>query len=280
MSGQQFSVFDRDFAPVCQNATVAVPFETSVAAPLACTDANGHPITYSIVQAPTNGVLAAINQSAQTVAYDPFSGFSGTDSFTYRGSAFGVDSAAATVTLNVAPEGQPIDPSLVDSDGDGYPKASDCNDSNAAIHPNAVDIAGNGVDEDCSGADTAGSAPTRFRVLGDGTAGTVRVNKRRVFKLRGHRVDCTGPGPACAVTTKATAKVDFAAPSAVRKRRIGGSKFTVASGKTKAIKVKMTKKAFKALKRRGKMKAKVVVKVKRGTQGSKKTVKVRLKPPR
>lgn len=41
-----------------------------------------------------------------------------------------------------------------DSDNDGYTVAEgDCNDGNASINPGASDIANNGIDEDCSGAD-------------------------------------------------------------------------------------------------------------------------------
>jgi hypothetical protein len=46
-----------------------------------------------------------------------------------------------------------------DDDRDGYAKvagggrAADCDDSNPDIHPGAFDLPGNGVDEDCSGAD-------------------------------------------------------------------------------------------------------------------------------
>src|SRR6185295_18753306 len=41
----------------------------------------------------------------------------------------------------------------IDSDGDGFSSAADCNDGNAGIHPGAVDVPENGVDEDCDGRD-------------------------------------------------------------------------------------------------------------------------------
>jgi Ca2+-binding RTX toxin-like protein len=40
-----------------------------------------------------------------------------------------------------------------DVDGDGATKPSDCDDHNPAVHPGAVDVPENGLDEDCSGAD-------------------------------------------------------------------------------------------------------------------------------
>ncbi|MCB2182330.1 MAG: hypothetical protein KQH63_09915 [Desulfobulbaceae bacterium] len=42
----------------------------------------------------------------------------------------------------------------VDSDGDGYYAANgDCDDANAAIYPGAIEICGDNIDQDCSGAD-------------------------------------------------------------------------------------------------------------------------------
>lgn len=41
----------------------------------------------------------------------------------------------------------------VDADGDGYSPFYDCNDNNSSIEPWAMDIGGNGVDENCDGID-------------------------------------------------------------------------------------------------------------------------------
>src|SRR5262245_8048276 len=39
----------------------------------------------------------------------------------------------------------------VDNDNDGVTAVCDCNDSNNAIHPGAVDLCGDGIDQDCNG---------------------------------------------------------------------------------------------------------------------------------
>jgi arylsulfatase A-like enzyme len=49
-----------------------------------------------------------------------------------------------------------------DADRDGYAArfgGGDCDDRDAKVSPNALDVPGNGVDEDCSGADTPAPAP-------------------------------------------------------------------------------------------------------------------------
>ena len=45
----------------------------------------------------------------------------------------------------------------VDEDGDGWTDlAGDCNDNNASIYPGALEVAGDGVDQDCDGEDAVG----------------------------------------------------------------------------------------------------------------------------
>jgi N-acetyl-anhydromuramyl-L-alanine amidase AmpD len=41
-----------------------------------------------------------------------------------------------------------------DADGDGAPASADCDDGTASVHPGAAEVCGDGVDQDCSGADT------------------------------------------------------------------------------------------------------------------------------
>lgn len=54
-----------------------------------------------------------------------------------------------------------------DLDGDGSRSDVDCNDRNARIHPGAVDLCSDGVDQDCNGRDNVCACTKRLHVLVD-----------------------------------------------------------------------------------------------------------------
>ncbi len=140
--------FNRDFYPQCPERTVDVAHATSKQVDLSCTDRNGETVALEIVSAPVGGSLGGIDQANRRVFYNPFGGFSGADSFTYRGKAGALTSETAKVSLNVAA-------AAIDVDRDGVSPPADCDDNNAAARPGAIEVPGNAVDEDCVGGPAA-----------------------------------------------------------------------------------------------------------------------------
>jgi hypothetical protein len=61
----------------------------------------------------------------------------------------------ATLTTEAPPttEAAPTTEAVVDDDGDGASPPADCNDRDDTVYPGAVEIADDGIDQDCNGAD-------------------------------------------------------------------------------------------------------------------------------
>jgi chitodextrinase len=87
-------------SPVSGNQTVAAVEDTAKVITLAGSDVDGDPLTFNIVSAPTKGTLTGIGA---VHTYTPTANYSGSDSFTYRVNDGTVNSATATVTINIAP---------------------------------------------------------------------------------------------------------------------------------------------------------------------------------
>jgi Ca2+-binding RTX toxin-like protein len=91
-------------------------------------------------------------------------------------------------------------PVPVDADGDGFVAGFDCNDNDPAIKPGAEDIVGDGIDQDCDGADQ----PVPYVEFGltrgfkDQTKQGTRVAKLVVTRIPSSysvRVACSNPLP-------------------------------------------------------------------------------------
>jgi hypothetical protein len=116
-----------------------------------------------------------------------------------------------TVLLNTTPfpaPPPPPPPLNLDADGDGVQRPLDCDDNNAAIKPGAVDVPGDGVDQDCSGADSPYPALDRdvsyaFAIY---AGGYTKLTKLAVKPMRASdRVVLTCAGRGCQTRRKAIA---------------------------------------------------------------------------
>jgi hypothetical protein len=88
-------------APTCQPVQVSTNEGTSVSIHLQCTDAANAALTYAVNSGVAHGSLGTIDQATADVSYEPASGFSGSDSFTYHASSTNGTASAVKVTITV-----------------------------------------------------------------------------------------------------------------------------------------------------------------------------------
>jgi len=93
-----------DTAPVAFDQSLNTNEDTPLNILLVATDADGDPLTYSIVSLPVHGTLSG---AAPDVTYSPFSDYNGADSFTFKANDGIVDSNVATVSITVLPVNDP-----------------------------------------------------------------------------------------------------------------------------------------------------------------------------
>ncbi|WP_367873148.1 Ig-like domain-containing protein [Luteolibacter sp. Populi] len=91
-------------APVASSFAVITSVNNAIAATLSATDPESSSLTYTVVGNPANGALSG---SGKNLTYTPASGFTGSDSFTYRASDGTLQSALATVNVTVTQANAP-----------------------------------------------------------------------------------------------------------------------------------------------------------------------------
>ena len=85
--------------PVAADVSFGLAADRTKMVTLSATDADGDPLTYSVVTGPAHGTLGAVN--GNKVLYTPNATFTGTESFTYKANDGAADSNIATVHVTV-----------------------------------------------------------------------------------------------------------------------------------------------------------------------------------
>ena len=96
--------------PVANDASATTNEDTTVTITLSGSDADGDPLTFSIVSGPANGSLGPIvptGPTTATVDYTPNLNFNGADSFVYQADDGNGGTDNATVTITVTPVNDP-----------------------------------------------------------------------------------------------------------------------------------------------------------------------------
>jgi hypothetical protein len=101
------TVVPANTAPTASPQNLSVAEDTSLPVVLAAVDAEGNPLTYTIVNPPAHGSLAG---TAPNAVYTPNANFHGVDTFTFKANDGTLDSASAAVTITVTPVNDPAVP--------------------------------------------------------------------------------------------------------------------------------------------------------------------------
>jgi Putative metal-binding motif len=144
----------------------------------------------------------------------------------------------------------PTDPTtpVVDTDQDGVPATNDCDDLSRQIYPGAPEIVGDGLDQDCSGADATGKVSALVAYRGDSSRRWTKFKSLRVTDApvgAQVRVWCEGKRKGCPKPREFTtgAKGSVSLTRMFRKRvRVGASVYVAVStpnalGKVRRLKI-------------------------------------------
>ena len=138
--------------PVADAQSVTTAEDAATGVTLTATDADGDPLTYSVVAAPLHGILSG---SAPALTYTPDANYNGPDSFTFKANDGTVDSNIATVSITVTPVN---DAPVITSDGGDATASLNVPENTTAV----TTVTATDVDVDTLTYSISGGADTAF----------------------------------------------------------------------------------------------------------------------
>jgi hypothetical protein len=145
-------------------------------------------------------------------------------------------------------------------------------------------LVGGGDGSTGGGALTTGAGPSAGNVLkatikGASAADTVKVASNGSVTLFKHEVQCPLGGVPCVVKTSLSGAVKTSGKKR-KTLKLGGSAYAIAAGKQGAVKLKLTAKGLRLVRRSKRVRGTVTITVTKGTAVTTKKVKVTLKAPK
>ena len=131
------SVIETNTPPVAESQSVTAKEDTSASINLDATDKDGDVLTYSLTSSPSHGSLSSFNEDTGSVVYNPDSGYTGSDSFTFTASDETSTSNTGKISIIVnsaAPEAPTNTPPVAESQS-----VTAKEDTSASINLDATD---------------------------------------------------------------------------------------------------------------------------------------------
>ncbi|MGB8159932.1 MAG: Ig-like domain-containing protein, partial [Nitrososphaeraceae archaeon] len=107
--------------PVAESQSVTTTEDTSVSINLDATDKDGDGLTYSLKSSPSHGSLSSFDVDTGSVVYNPDSGYTGSDGFTFTASdgTSTSNTGKVSITVNSAAPEVPTNPPPLPEHHDG-----------------------------------------------------------------------------------------------------------------------------------------------------------------
>jgi len=235
-------------APVCADGAVTAYAGEATTITFSCSDADGDALTFAVSGGPAHGTLTDINTTAGTAVYHPADGYLGADQVTFTAIDPSTRSAGGNVAITVEAM-PPPPPPPPPPDGGGTTGGGTGGTTGGGTTGGGTTGGGTG---ETGGTTTESGGGRSCQVGSAGCSYPVSCPPEAAGTCAGDASNQTGtPRSASVVVRAAASKALFA--------RV---KFSIAAGKKKTLKLKLTTAGKRLLKKKKKVKTAIVVRFK------------------